>query len=186
MKVKPQKKRAPKAPKKITKDYLRNAGLYYLGRFAASRARFLDVMHRKIKKSCAHHTDQNIDDCYKMAADIADDFERAGLLNDAQYARGMITTLRRSGKSRRSIEARMAARGITGDIVKKTMDEVDGDDFIDAQEAESAAAMNFAKKKKLGRFGNGKRTPQQDMAIFARAGFSYGIAQQILGAEDEE
>ena len=174
-------KKERKIPKRITADYLRNSGLYYLQRFAASRAGFEKVMLRKVKKSCHHHTDQNYQDCVLMVRTVADDFERAGLLNDTVFARGLATSLRRAGKSSKAVRYKMTLKGLPDEIAESALRTHDEEHHANTTEADIKAAVILARRKKMGPFAPADHDKTERMiATLARAGFSYGIAQKIL------
>ena len=56
-------------------------------------------------------------------------------------------------------------------------------------DAETHAALTFARKKRLGQFYEGQESKRPDynksLSKFARAGFSYEIASKILNNESE-
>lgn len=162
-----------KTPRRITESYLHNAGLFYLQRFAASSGRFREVMLRKVRKSCRHHADQDPAECRRMVDELVVKFLASGLLNDEAYARGVVTSMRRQGKSGRAIQAKLKTRGIDGDT-----------SAFDSPEAEWESAMIFARKKKIGPFRIAKDTdPEKELAALGRAGFSYETARRVLAME---
>ncbi len=177
-----QKERKP--PKKITADYLHNAGLYYLGRFAAGSGHFRRVMARKIDRSCQFHKDQDRDACMALLTDLIDKFQRAGLIDDGAYLRGSVSSLRRRGLSARAIEARLAAKSVPQRDIRAALqadnDEKGTDDL--------AAAVRLARKKRLGTFTREGVEPQPDkaMAALARAGFDYETARRALNMQLDE
>ncbi len=173
-----QKRRGPKRPKKITPEYLHNAGLAYLQRFPASTAHFRQVMHRKIKRSCAFHTDQDEIACVEMLGPVIEKFKRYGLLDDSAYLRGMVTSLRRRGLSVQAIGAKLLSKGYTRAEVNKQVglfDEEESDGNGELQ-----AALRFIKRKKLGPYRKKEADTKKDLASLARAGFSYDISTQAL------
>jgi len=180
---KPEKGR--KLPKRITESYLHNAGLHYLERFACSSAHFRRVMMRKIDRSCTAHKDQDREQCITLLENLIAKFQRAGLLNDAAYTRGMIESLRRRGLSARAIHARLQTKGLSREAIEAaiTAHKENNDD----EDAEMTAAMKLARRKKIGPFAS---RPQDDaqmkksLAAFARAGFSYETASRVLGMKD--
>ena len=174
-----------KTPKKITETYLHNAGLYYLQRFAASSHQFREVMLRKIRKSSRHHVDQNHDLCVNMLEALVLKFQGAGLLNDEAYARGMITSLRRQGKSKQAIIAKLKAKGLSGILVS---DELEAHDSSNSEiDSEFQAAIVFARKKKIGPFKiNEKTSSEKALSAMARAGFAYDTARRVLDMEIED
>ncbi|GJL85367.1 MAG: hypothetical protein DHS20C02_11420 [Micavibrio sp.] len=179
---------AKRVPKKITETYLHNSGLYYLQRFAAGKAHFRSVMLRKVRKSCMHHEDQDFDACAALVNQLADKFEQTGLLDDAAYVRGMVTSLRRRGLSQRAIVAKLAQKGIEQDTTLHALGAHDRD-FAPGgdSDAEKRAALIFCRRKKIGPFAtNGKKTHEQFMATLARAGFSFDTVRFVLNIDQEE
>jgi regulatory protein len=172
-----------KPPKKITESYLHNSGLHYLQRFATGTENFRRVMMRKIDRSCRHHADQNREDCIKMVDALIEKFTRSGLLNDETYASGKVASLRRRGESARAIEARLQAKGVRREDIRRALTALHesggNDDFH--------AALRFARRRRLGPFAAGKvRDPEKQMAAFARAGYGYEIAGRVLKTGREE
>ncbi len=178
-----------RTPRKITPTYLHNSGLYYLERFAASKAHFITVMSRKARKSCMHHKDQNYNECVTMVKQLADKFENLGLLNDAVYTNAQITSLRRKGLSRNAILQKMQTKGISRDKTVAVLATLDEEQHETTDDAERKAALTLARKRKIGPFFINDRKeedPRKSMGIFARAGFSYDIAKSILEMSPEE
>lgn len=173
--------RVRKAPKKITESYLHNAGLHYLQRFSTGTENFRRVMMRKVDRSCRHHKDQSREDCAAMIEALIEKFARSGLLNDADYTRAAVASLRRRGESRRAIEARLRAKGLPADEIRKNLQTEDSAD------AEFKAALRFARRRRLGPFSTGKpKEHDKQMAAFARAGHEYEVAAKILKLSSEE
>jgi regulatory protein len=181
-----QKKK--RLPRRITLDYLHNAGLYYLGRHAASIAHFRTILRRKIMRSCRHHTDQDITTCYALAEDIISKFVRSGLLNDETYAHALENRLRNQGRSHKYIAQKMSEKGL------KSIASNEFKDHDVAQEEELNAAKIFARKRRLGPFASPNDQTQDDITAshmrdlgkFARAGFSFATAKTVLQLTREE
>jgi len=184
-------KHKEKAPKKITERYLFNAGTHYLQRFTSSSAHFKFVMMRKVKRSCAHHKDQDLKTCEEMVDALVTKCEELGLLNDQAYVRGMVTSLRRSGKSRRAIEMKLRTKGLCTDMIADAINEYDAETNHTDLHPEQHTALIFAKKRKIGPFR--KETSktqdnieQKELGILARAGFSYDVCRFILDFNTNE
>lgn len=174
-------------PRKITETYLHNAGLYYLGRFAASKARFRAVMMRKVRRSCNAHPDQDEAACVSMVDALIRKFENAGLLEDKTYARGVVRSLRRRGKSKRHVLEGLKARGISPELALGELTLHDTDEYEDPAQAEQQAALIYARRKKLGPFGmNRSKNPEKDLACMARGGFSYETSRIALNKDPED
>jgi regulatory protein len=192
-------KRKPKIPKKITERYLYNSGLYYLQRFSASRNHFLTVMERKIRRSCHHHTSQNYDECVQMAEKIATQFEELGYINDELYTRGMVTSLRRQGKSTRFILSKLRQKGLSEDQVRPALEDYDTtvqnrDTGCDHIPPDLRAAVQHMRKKKLGPFNTKTLASEEEhykhheksLGNMARAGFGFDTAKTALSKTREE
>jgi regulatory protein len=168
----PQKKLA----KKLSERYLRNAGEYYLNRFPASSDHFLNVMTRKIDRSCHDHPDQNRDEWITHVRDaLIPYFREFGFINDALYAEAVFNSLKNRGFSKTKIKSRMIQKSIAGDLIDRHLNS----DFNDKN-----AVILFAQKKKIGKY---KQAPyadykekQKDLGKLARAGFSYDIAISVF------
>lgn len=185
-----QSQRKPRNPRKITRDYLHNAGLYYLQRFAASRARFEQVMTRKIKKSCAFHAGQDFEACLALLKQVTDRFVEVGLLNDDLYTQGLVRSLRRSGKSRTFVIGKLREKGIDPDFALPYLEAEDDARDDKSEPAELQAARIYARKKKLGPYAGPSRVNsdpqkiyQRHLGALARAGYSYDVAKKVLETE---
>lgn len=197
-KIKPQKhtnkqnyknagQRERRPPKKISESYLHNSGLYYLERFAASKKHFIFVMSRKVKRSCMHHTDQDYDECIVMVHALADKFERTSLLDDTVFTNGLVTSLRRKGKSRSAIVNKMRMKGIASEQTIEALEKLDNELHDTAEHAEMTAALHLARKKKLGPYFIGEeQNMKKALGVFARAGFSYQVAKSVLDMDDDD
>lgn len=172
-------KKPPKQPRKITPQYLENAALFYLQRFSTSAGNFRTVMRRKIDRSCRFHKVEP-DAFYSIVDAMVERYIAVGLLDDKVYARAKTTTLRRQGKSKQAITAKLKTKGLGAQDIGNAFDEVDT-----ADDAELTAALHLARKKKLGKHRTKPlldpiKDRQKEMAALARAGFSFDIAKRVL------
>ncbi len=175
--------RALKKPRRVTAEWLHNAGLYYLQRFASSRSNFKRVMMRKIDRSCRAHADQDREGCVALLDAAIEKFAALGLLDDDAYTRASVTSLRARGLSSRAIQAKLESRGIdTGTIKEKLATSGSGEINHD----ELAAALRLCRKRRMGSFTARTANNEKSLAALARAGFSYDIAQKALQTERNE
>lgn len=189
-----KQKKQPRPPKKITEQYLHNAGLYYLQRFAASSGHFKTVMMRKIHKSCAYHKDQDIEACKQLLDRTVDKFLSAGLLDDSAYARAMVTSLRRRGLSSKAITVKLRAKSMTQEDIKTALEEYDAQ--LEGLNPDLIAALRLCQRKRMGPFARDRvsinnlakaadedqlrKQTQRHLSALARAGFSYEISKTVL------
>ncbi|MGE0667780.1 MAG: RecX family transcriptional regulator [Sphingomonadales bacterium] len=113
---------------------------------------------------------------------IAERFLALGLLDDEAYARARAATLRRRGKPGRVIRQALAAKGIAHATAADAVATLPGD----ADDPDLEAAVAFARRKRLGPYGAagaGEERRRKELAAFARAGFSYGVARRVLDGE---
>ena len=182
-----RKQTGKKRPKKITETYLHNAGLYYLERFASSSGNFREVMLRKVKRSCMFHTDQDHEKCAAMVDTLVEKFISSGLLDDTIYTRGKVSSLRRRGKSARSIQTYLRAKGLPPALIKQELDRYNEEHHTTDKDAEYQAALTFARKKRIGPFrGDKDEDIQKELGRLARAGFSYDTSRSVLNYKSEE
>ncbi len=173
-----------RVPKKITENYLHNSGLYYLQRFAASKAHFKSVMMRKVRRSCQYYPEQNPEECRALVDALADKFQAAGLLNEDLYLQAAATSLRRQGRSAKAIRARLFSKGFKSEQIDESLQKMSDLENKSMHDLELEAALRFARKKKIGRFRPKTADvydSKKELGALARAGFSYEISRQVLG-----
>jgi len=172
-----------------TNESLSKAALRYLSRFAASEASLRRVLNNQLRRAmqrCPNFVeDHEKQQRLKNEIDvIIERHKSSGTLNDAAYAETKIYSLRRAGRSRRSIQQHLNQKGIEHDIITSELLRSDNDK--DPGTTELEAALRLAQRRKLGQFrqrpGDGSRF-QKDLAAMARAGFSLAIARQALGSK---
>jgi regulatory protein len=182
---KPKASRTRKPPKKISEQYLYNAGLAYLEKFPASTMHFQKVMLRKIDRSCRHHQDQNKAHCIALLEKTLQKFMQQGLLNDDLYLQGMVNSLRARGLSRVVIINKLQQKGLKADAIENALKLYN--DQKEEIDADFTAAIRFAKRKRLGPFRKIiEANKNKELGALARAGFSFDIAQKIINLTLEE
>jgi regulatory protein len=173
----------PRPIRAITAEYLNNVALYYLGRYAATEHSLRQVLHRRLRRN------QALKDTAALAL-VEATIQKARdlhLFNDAQFAQSKTQSLNRAGKSRRVIMGKLQQKGVAPALIAAAWETqaASGDD------PEYAAALRFAQRKKLGPYGQAGRVDyKKQIQQFARAGFSYALAKQVLqipkGEDDDD
>lgn len=185
-----------RGPRKATAKHLENAALYYLQRFATSAENLKRVLERKVDRSARFHG-TDADEGRAVVEDLIKRFRRSGLLDDGAYARARAETLHRRGAGRRAIRAKLRSKGVADEAIEAALA-----DLGPAEDAELAAAVNFARRRRLGPFGqeagrakgptgtkNRNRSGEgreKALAALARAGFSFDLARRVVDAENAE
>ena len=164
----------PAAP---TATSLHEAALRHLARYATTGAGLLRVLNRRVDRwarAVQAEPEAMAQARAAARAEIAR-LTKAGLLDDAAFATMRAQSLTRAGKSRRGIAAHLAV-----DLAQAALP--------DDPEAELAAAVTLARKRRIGPFGAAAPDPvqqQRALAAFARAGFSQDMAQRALRMDKE-
>ena len=173
-----------------TPESLAKTAFSYLGRYAASEGSLRRVLQNRIRRASLSNPvlakDVAAQKTLRNAIEtIIEKHRKLGVLNDASYAAMKAGSLRREGRSRRFIQQKLALKGVGAKLAEVALAEIDSEA---GPEAELKAARAFAKRRKLGPFRAGITDDdrrRKDLAVLARAGFSFGIAQKALGTNFE-
>lgn len=171
--------RPVRVPRRITPDYLQRAAMHYLERYSVPAAQLRKVLARKIALSCRHHDEATA--THEAALDdVVARCVASGLVDDRRFAEARAATLRRKGQSQRAVAAKLAAKGVSRELVG----EIAGAEAVD----ELAAARIAARRRRLGpwRAEDGRAEfRQKDLATLARLGFDYATARAVIDGEAE-
>lgn len=171
--------------KPITQKRLMNIALYYLGRYESSAENLRRLLNRRIARARAKggvipsEAEQWVDV-------VVSETCRLGYVNDERFARSTVEKYRRSGKSERYVRLKLSQAGISADIQNTVLKDEEPTLSVDA---ELAAALRLVEKRKIGSFRplqDRKLFRKKDLAVLARAGFSFHTAIQALGTNAEE
>ncbi len=178
-----QKKRVPR---KATPERLEKAALFYLERFSSSSENLRRVLMRRVDTSAKIH-DTDPEAGAKFIATLIERYQRVGLLNDEAYAEAKISSLHRRGLSGRAIAMKLRQKGVPSAIIDdglaKLRDEL-GEDGVDAN---MEAALNYARRRRIGPFRTTKRQENRDrdLAALGRQGFDYETARTVVDVEED-
>jgi len=176
--------RARRGPKKATPAYLERAALYYLERYAAPAAHLRRLLMAKVARSArAHGTDPEAGATAVEA--LVARLTQAGLLDDQAYALARARSLHRRGGSAYAIRGRLAAKGVDSALIDEALAAL----AEQAAEPELAAALAFARRRRIGPFRHHSMRAAQrdkDLAALGRQGFSIHLARRVIDAEDLE
>ncbi len=165
-----------KVLRKITKQRLKNIGLYYLKRFESSVENLRGVLRRRVNDYAYQNKDFNKEEAFNWIEEILSDFERYGYLDDARYSEIKIKNYITAGKSPRYIQGKLREKGIDAYLIEKLLDEQEYDPL--------ESAIKLARKKHIGPFCKDenlrKERRSKDLAVLVRSGFDYDIALKVL------
>lgn len=174
--------REKKPPRPLTEERLRKAALHYLERFTTSAGNLRTVLERRVRKNAMQgletpEADQWIE---RIVASLV----AAGVIDDRAYAEMRAASLVRAGRSRARIKATLQQKRVDPAALDGALEQLQEDQ----PNADLVAAVNFARRRRLGPYAAGDRAARRlkDMAALARAGFSSAIARRVVDAEDIE
>jgi len=163
-----------KAERELTRTTLEEAALRYLDRFDCSAARLKTVLTRRIPPGSADATRREVGG---WIDELVERYQGSGLLDDQRFAKNFAERLRERGASRRAIQVKLRARGVSSE----TVDALTG---VRNSGDELAAAQAFAKRRRLGPYRPAEQRAQKrakDLAAMARAGFEFDTAVRAIG-----
>lgn len=146
----------------------------YVERFQTSRARLLRLLQQKLRQRGWQEGLPPPD----LPA-IADRMVELGYVNDAAFAEARARGLTRRGMGAGRVRSTLSAYGIDADTSASALE---GHDALQA-------AIDFARRKRLGPFGPPLTDPKarnRQMGAMARAGHPQALARAILNARTEE
>ena len=155
-------------------DALDRLALHYVGRYATTCAKLERYLRRKVQAR-------------GWAADVPPDFDAIvqrcaalGYVDDRLFAQTRSASLNRRGYGAARIGTALHQAGIDRDIVADVMPDDD---------AAYRAAETFARRKRIGIFGDASNDPrlrQRQFAAMVRAGHSFDLAKRFInGLADE-
>ena len=164
---------------------LMNKAVHYLGRYSASEQRLREVLSRFATRKLA-----DIDPAEVAGAmtRVVKKCQHLGYVDDVAFAASQARSQRRQGKSTMAIRQRLRQHALDDTAIAMALQAADANH----QDAELAAAIHFARRRRLGPFFQGvadERTRHRHLGSLARAGFSMTICRAILdtnGIDDLE
>lgn len=165
----------PRAKKPLDPDSLRWFALRYVERFATTRARLETYLKGKLREH--GWAGEGAAPVAAVAARLVE----LGYVDDRAYGEAKARALQARGYGARRVGQALTGAGVDPDLRA----EIGG--AIDAE----AAALAYARRKRIGRFGpkvEDHALRRKQLAAMLRAGHDFAIARAVLGAfeEDEE
>jgi len=170
----------PRKPKPLTRERLQNYAMFYLERWSAPRAHLRRTLIRKVDKNLLFF-DGDRDEMLGWVDELVERIAAAGLVNDRAWALARARTLRRRGGSRMQVVSKLRAKGVSMDDINYALNELLSED-----DSEQLAALRLAKRRRLGpwrRLDRREERRDKDLAAMMRAGYSYGLAREVIDAD---
>ncbi|MGP1282414.1 MAG: regulatory protein RecX [Parasphingopyxis sp.] len=163
-------RKEPRPP--LDRESLEQLALFYVGRYATTRARLRTYLTRKVRERGWS------EDSAPAIAELAEKFSELGYIDDAAFANARAASLARRGYGERRVEQALYAAGIEEADVEAAR-ELAGANAWDS-------ALAFARKRRFGPFA--AEMPDRDrrrkaLAAMIRAGHPYELARKFIEAE---
>tara|TARA_Y100001970_G_C14038748_1_gene752514 strand:+ start:267 stop:761 length:495 start_codon:yes stop_codon:yes gene_type:complete len=158
----------------LNKEYIKKYALEYLKRYDTSKKNLINVLKRRIYKFNVRE-EKNKKNLFRIINEVVDDLEMNKVINDDNYADSKIHSYLTMGKSIRLIRYNLLKKGLSSENINNVITKLKES----APDLEIQSAHTFARKKKLGKYGNFKNK-EKDFAKMARAGFNYDIVLKVL------
>jgi regulatory protein len=159
-------------PRPIGAARLDELALAYVARFATSEAKLGRYLARKLFER-GWDGPGTVPDAVSAAVERC---VRLGFVDDGEYARMRAGALTRRGLGERRVRAQLGADGIDAAMAAPVLDT--------AREGRLATALAFARRRRLGPFGNGTpadaKARDKMLAAFLRGGHDAGVARRIM------
>ena len=155
----------------VNQEKLLKYAIDYLSKYDSSKKNLNNVIKRKIYR--LNITDLEKKNLLELTNNIISKLENNHLINDKKYSENKISSLSRSGKSKKFITNYLIKKGINSSQIEedlKIFNQINED-------WELNSAKLFAKKKRLFESDD---TYEKKLAKLARAGFNYDICKKIL------
>ena len=162
-------------PRPLDGEGLERLALFYAGRYAVTRAKLRQYLHRKLReRGWSGVAEAPVERLVERFADL-------GYVDDSAFAASRADALTRRGYGLRRVDQALRAAGI---------EEEDGAAARDAAAAEAwQAALRFAERRRIGPFADAQADrPGREKALAAmlRAGHPLGIARRLVAAAPGE
>ena len=153
----------------------------YLSRYPSSEQRFRMTMSKAFERYMEISESASPNQTEVLNALVAE-MESLGYLDDMALAKGLVNSYRRRGDSRRLMQKKLRQKGMTADVIQSVLAaEDDGDEL--------RAARHYARKKKLGVYGNSEGdylSRKKDLERMARRGFSYAVSLAAISNDGSD
>ncbi|MEQ1687949.1 MAG: RecX family transcriptional regulator [Sphingopyxis sp.] len=163
--------RQPRVPKPLTSGQLSDLALFYVSRFATTRAKLIRYLERKLFERGWAEGDR------PDTAAIADRLVALGYVDDAVYAESKARGLGLRGYGTRRLEQALRADGVGEGDRAAAIDH--------GRESKWAAALRYAKRRRWGPYASEMVSEPaaraKMLAAFVRAGHDFATARMVIG-----
>ncbi len=163
----------PRPP--LDREALERLALYYVGRYATTRAKLASYLRRKI-------VERGWSDAAPPPIErLIERFAEAGYINDAAFASARAASLQRRGYGERRVDQALKAAGIGDEDAAEAREQTSGTAW--------AAALRFAERKRIGPFADqavDRHGRERAFAAMLRAGHRMDLVRRVVNASPGE
>jgi regulatory protein len=167
--VKRDRHKKPRPP--LEGEALERLALFYVGRYATTRAKLASYLQRKlVERGWAEPALPAIER-------LIERFAEAGYINDAAFASARAASLQRRGYGERRVDQALKAAGIADEDAAEAREQM--------VETSWAAALRFAERKRIGPYAaEAADRPARERAFVAmlRAGHRMDYVRRLVNA----
>ena len=156
-------------------NILKKNAISYLSKYDSTKKNLEKFLRNKVIKMKDLEKKEKFD-LHQLIPKILNELEDKNLINDRNFSENKIRNLFLQGKSEYYISNILLKKGVEKSLIKDTLIDFENDN----PEWKTKSAEIFAKRKKLGKFGDFKNK-EKDLAKMARAGFNFDISFKTLG-----
>lgn len=162
-------------PKPLNEERLNELALFYVGRFATTRAKLASYLQRKLRERGWEGPGE------PEIERLVERFAETGLVDDALYALSKSRSLSERGYGAGRVRQSLRAAGIDEE------DSAAAREFAAGEAVE--AALRFARRRRIGPFADSRPDRAQRgkaLAAMVRAGHGFEIARALVDCEPGE
>lgn len=168
-----QTRKKPRPP--LNGESLEQLALFYVGRYATTRAKLRGYLARKLRERGW------AEDGQPAVEALAEKFSELGYVDDAAYANSRAASLGRRGYGERRVEQALYAAGI---------EEGDGAEARSIAAGQAwDAALAFVRKRRFGPYAPqplDRDRKRKALAAMIRAGHPYALARKFIDREPDD
>lgn len=161
-----------RTPKPLNRERLHELALFYVGKFATTRAKLAAYLNRKVRERGWEG------DLPPEVEALVERLAASGMVDDALYALSKSRSLSERGYGAARLRQTLRAAGI---------DEEDGAAARElAAEEAASAALKFARRKRIGPYALtalDRVAREKALAAMVRAGHGFELARAVVDAE---
>ena len=166
-----------------SREDIKELSLKYLDKYQPSKKDLRIYLYRKVLDTDYLHKDK--ESILREIDIVIDNLESIGVINDTIYSEIKSKNYLKKGYSLNKIRMNLVQKGIDGELLKKTMNDIQKDNV----DPDFYAAIRVCRRRRIGPYrpdANREIFYTKDTGVLARAGFSYSTSKNVLSLDKKE